>query len=361
MSEQNTSGSMANMELTKDGLMRPRVVDESLCYARTVNEPAAPVSVLDLLRGDGVADMLRDETVKPHFAAQASKVIDLLEEAGAAADAQSSASYSVRRLCNVVKMLSPLLTNAINATDVAGMDAMAQRRVEVALKVTQRLLQSFSAMTETSCPGSLRYQLSQTAVQLVAGLDNVDAMDDRAIETLTNVLIAAAKADIPAPEVPFTVLADSERALQVTLLNAMTPILLEVEAFSFFRDPDECLRHAQQQILRAASDSHSVLFPEPADNDAARILMQNLVSNYARIYAKAWGCEAKRVMMQYEPLQAEGRQRFMTDLRDRNAFAAVDLAFDRSVASLLRLQCEIPAMLDEALAQKIAPAPRMKR
>lgn len=101
----------------------------------------------------------------------------------------------------------------------------------------------------------------------------------------------------PVPEPVFTPFThDDAAAIRLGLVEAMSPVINEVNVFSFFRKPEDCLRMACSSILDAATTASRQLAGDDADAESLRQLVYALIRNAGRIYAESWRKYAKDVV-----------------------------------------------------------------
>jgi hypothetical protein len=116
-----------------------------------------------------------------------------------------------------------------------------------------------------------------------------------------------AKHDLPTFQ--FEEVSDDERVMmQISVLDAMQPVLQEITAFDLFHDPSKAAMHAREQIVSAANFAVAELLPENTSKRAHGQLLQALLRNAGGVYASNWRRCAQDVVDFLSPLSVERQE-----------------------------------------------------
>jgi hypothetical protein len=117
-----------------------------------------------------------------------------------------------------------------------------------------------------------------------------------------------AKQDLPTFQ--FEEPSEDERVMmQISVLDAMQPVLQEIISFDMFNDPTRAAMHAREQILKAANEAVAELLPENTSKRAHGQLLQSLLRNAGGVYASNWRRCAHEVFDFLAPLTLEQQEK----------------------------------------------------
>lgn len=105
---------------------------------------------------------------------------------------------------------------------------------------------------------------------------------------------------------------DERVMMQISVLDAMQPVLQEIALFDLFHDPIAAAMHAREQIVSAANEAVADLLPPDASRRAQAQLLQALLRNAGAVYASNWRRLCEEVIEKLEPLTIEQQEKEVT-------------------------------------------------
>lgn len=105
------------------------------------------------------------------------------------------------------------------------------------------------------------------------------------------------------PTFQFEEHSDDERVMmQVSVLDAMQPVLQEIAVFDLFHNPGKAAMHAREQIVGAANQAVADLLPPNSSRRAQMQLLESLLRNAGKVYASNWRRYSERVVDRLQPM-----------------------------------------------------------
>lgn len=120
---------------------------------------------------------------------------------------------------------------------------------------------------------------------------------------------------------------DERVMMQISLLDAMQPVLQEITAFDLFHDPVRAAMHARDQIVKAANESVAEILPDNTSRLAHSQLLQSLLRNAGSVYAANWRRFSQDVIDFLEPLSVQRQEQEVASRPDGWPLNEVDAGF----------------------------------
>jgi hypothetical protein len=251
---------------------------------------------------------------------------------------RSALDQSARRSVNALDVSSSLVSALIRNPGPAGsrqaVVLAAKMMLRSADEATHKLLE---ALDLQSVPWA-QYRVMKAVTQAVSDTWRSTSDADKAsadVSALLPVWEAICRGlDIPDPR-PDS--ADERVLLQVSLLDAMQPVVREIASFPLFHDERRAATHARNRMLSAARSASRTLQGGRPIGSGQDHLMAALLRNAGTIYASSWRKQAENVKRVLAEMSPEHQSEMASRYPEGFPLEVVDKGFAESFQKLTEL------------------------
>lgn len=147
---------------------------------------------------------------------------------------------------------------------------------------------------------------------------------------------------------------DSRVMMQISLLDAMQPVIQEITAFDLFHDHAKAAMHARNQIVKIANEVAADLMPPNASNRAQSLLLQALLRHAGSVYASNWRKCAQDVVDFLSPMSVRHQEEEVAKYPGGWPLESVDAGFRNTFEKLADMVFYLakPSSLEAESTQK---------
>lgn len=254
----------------------------------------------------------------------------------------AEASYNVRRGCNAIKQMSMVVRSIIVRPGVKAdvQDAAEATRLilDTSRRMCDQVIQRLAGGEAGTHPVWVERTILLTTTEVAteawkAGV----ALDEAFVRTHVDLLVALGKSDVPYLESEYQSPEGSVEPVRLTLLNALTPLMSEVKVFNFFHGEEALLEHAAEVIFAAAQEGLAEMAPKDAPRASRTMLLQNLITNGARVYTGAYEARRNAVLDEFDAMSPEALRQALAVHCKGMDLEPIDEAFRTSFGRLVRV------------------------
>lgn len=257
-------------------------------------------------------------------------------------DKVSQADAGSRRSLNALSITSDIVAALIRNPGPRGdHDSMvnaARAMLRSADQTTQQLVLDMGLKSI----GWAKYRIMKMVTSAVAtrwGMTSDDGKDVKTnadVSDLLPVWREIAKHDFP--DLVHDEPADNNRvALQVSLLDAMAPVMREIAVFDMFHPPETAAIHARDVITAYAQASMEALIEPEISQRSRNQLLQSLLRNAGEIYASTWRRHAEDTVDSLKAMTKTQQTMALEMNPDGLPLTSVDAAFADSYSRLVEM------------------------
>lgn len=146
-------------------------------------------------------------------------------------------------------------------------------------------------------------------------------------------------------------------ALQISLLDAMIPVVREIQVFDLFHDPKKAATYARDHILKSTDDVLKRILGAEASDTSRKQMRAALLRHAGNLYSAAWRRHAENLLVHLNKLSKSEQ----LDAVDRNPggfpLDQIDTAFEESFTKLVEMvEFLTPLRTASAATEEVAEA-----
>lgn len=262
---------------------------------------------------------------------------------------------SLYRICNQIKRMSSLVSAA--AASGHGVDEILVHANQVCSEMLE--VTGFSEVDRAQ-QEALRPMFLESICAMMADIarQGDDPLDPNAPYRSAMSELARSRGVTRAMDRAYPLGTDEGTAMRLTAINALTPVLLEAMAFSFFKERDELIKEVSSAMVESVNRSAAKMCP-PHTNVAVRsTITQSLLNSAGKVMASIWAVSADRAIEEANELPAQLRKNRIDSMRAtpaKDVCRSLMAGFNREFESLL--SASMHAAADMTSVRPIDPLP----
>lgn len=218
---------------------------------------------------------------------------------------------AARRSLNALAVTSSIVNALVQHPGPVGEHGSMVRAAKTMLDQADEMATLLTSRLELASVPWARYRIMRMTTEAVSNRWISSARESGTpsadISDFLPVWREMAKHDLP--NFQFTEPSHDERVMmQVSVLDAMQPVLQEIAIFDLFHDPVAAAMHAREQIVGAANEVVGELLPPNASRRAQAQLLEALLRNAGSVYASNWRRFSEEVVDRLQPLTAQQQE-----------------------------------------------------
>lgn len=254
---------------------------------------------------------------------------------------KKEADFSARKAMNALKIMVDVIETLIvkpghAATQIQAVDA-SRVMVEAVEKISSGLLSGLgldpSSERNTVFLRTAMIAGSRIASEAWKAKDwGGEAID---VAPYIEALLVVAKADAPFSIMDDNQNPDAETALRMSTMNALTPLIMEMEIFDFLQNRDNVVKQAAALIVNQAISFANEISDDSIPSATRIMLTQNLINNGGKLYAASWRSHGEQTCSMLGAMSAEERSAFFRENRDGIPVEPINEIFLKSFSRLV--------------------------
>lgn len=255
---------------------------------------------------------------------------------------------SLYRMCNQIKRMSSLVSTA--AASGHAVDAILLHANKVCTEMLE--VTGFNEVDRAQ-QEALRPMFLESICAMMADIarQGGDPLDPSAPYREAMSELARSKGVARAMDRAYPMGTDEGTAMRLTAINALTPVLLEAMAFSFFKDREELFKEVSAAMVESVNRSAAKMCP-PNTNVAVRTsITQSLLNSAGKVMASIWAVSADRAIEEATDLPAQLKKNRIDSMRatpakdvSRSLMAGFSREFDTLLSASMHAAADLASM-----------------
>lgn len=248
----------------------------------------------------------------------------------------SVSDADVRRQLNALAVTSHFVTALIRHPGPMGKHEEVVLSAKSMMKSAQDVTASLLTTLGMSNVPWAKFKIMRMVSEAVASRWRASSKEGHATAQVADMMpVWHALANMDAPPEVFDAPADDEgTARQIAVLDAMGPVLREIEVFDMFHNPTEAAIYARDRILAATDSAVGAMIGEGAGDHSRRMLNGALMRNGGTLYASAWRRNAEDLLDYLRTLAPQEQNEIVSAHPNGFSLDKVDASFHDAFSKL---------------------------